>query len=852
MKKKKGFTLIELLAVIVVLAIILVLAVPKILDVIENADKQAYKESAELMAHTAQIQYQTKEVTGSAPVIPEEGITYYYYNNKQVKSFEDGEKEIEITKTDDNYLNFKGDRPFSGTITLTKDKKVIISDLISKNKKWCVKKEATEKQARVGRRTDPEFNCKIEGEDEVVIEDKVACELETNDDKTEYYIDSPCDLYEFSNRVNSGEDFSGKVVKVRNNLDMDLEKINANSDLVKKMKDNYGTTDFSPIGTSTNQFMGTFDGGAKTISNLTINKPSSSNIGLFGYLKSATVYGLNLYDINITGKDNVGLIGQIKGADGAKANVYAISTDKVTIAGNSYVGGVVGTTGNQYVEAKEILFNELNITGTSFVAGVFGQNNNAKFNNILIKNMTLTGSSTLGLFEREPASVFLYVSNSIVENANIITNGGGCYLGNSSSYSNLVTVDGTVKTSGFDSKGINDINYYESLGLDTWIGLDDNNTGYYFDYNYAGEIILKNVIDDPFPSSTKILSSGSGTENDPYLITNEDDWKKVAAYAGFSEIYYKLENDLDFSTKKYYMLGSNITSNNFNSVLYGNDKTIRNVEINGNKGNYLGIIGNLNQGVLYALNLENVTIVGNNYVGLIGSMKGAEGAKANVYAISTDKVTIAGNSYVGGVVGTTGNQYVEAKEILFNELNITGTSFVAGVFGQNNNAKFNNILIKNMTLTGSSTLGLFEREPASVFLYVSNSIVENANIITNGGGCYLGNSENRSNLVTVDGTVKTTGFDSSYIDDIYYYKGIVETVFTGDANGTGYFFDLMDDGKIRLVKAYTLEPSYDESTGETTPGICSIYPCTCECGCDCGPSNGEVATRCQEGCNPNQ
>ena len=130
MKKlnRKGFTLIELLAVIVVLAVILVLAVPKILDVIENADKQAYKESAELMAHTAQIQYQTKEVTGTANKIPEEGITYYYYNNKQVKSFEDAEKEIEITKTDDNYLDFKGDRPFSGTITLTKDKKVIISD----------------------------------------------------------------------------------------------------------------------------------------------------------------------------------------------------------------------------------------------------------------------------------------------------------------------------------------------------------------------------------------------------------------------------------------------------------------------------------------------------------------------------------------------------------------------------------------------------------------------------------------------------------------------------------------------------------------------------------------------------
>ena len=108
MKKKKGFTLIELLAVIVVLSVLLVITVPKILEVIEKADRQAYKESVELMAHTAQIQYQTGEVTGSAPEIPDNGILY---------TFENGEY------TSSDKLNFKGDKPYSGTITLTKDKK---------------------------------------------------------------------------------------------------------------------------------------------------------------------------------------------------------------------------------------------------------------------------------------------------------------------------------------------------------------------------------------------------------------------------------------------------------------------------------------------------------------------------------------------------------------------------------------------------------------------------------------------------------------------------------------------------------------------------------------------------------
>ena len=51
MKKmdKKGFTLIELLAVIVILAIIMVIAVPKILNVIDNSRKSAWKSNIKMI-----------------------------------------------------------------------------------------------------------------------------------------------------------------------------------------------------------------------------------------------------------------------------------------------------------------------------------------------------------------------------------------------------------------------------------------------------------------------------------------------------------------------------------------------------------------------------------------------------------------------------------------------------------------------------------------------------------------------------------------------------------------------------------------------------------------------------------
>ena len=44
--KKKGFTLIELLAIIVILAVIALIATPVMLNVIENARKEAYKDSS--------------------------------------------------------------------------------------------------------------------------------------------------------------------------------------------------------------------------------------------------------------------------------------------------------------------------------------------------------------------------------------------------------------------------------------------------------------------------------------------------------------------------------------------------------------------------------------------------------------------------------------------------------------------------------------------------------------------------------------------------------------------------------------------------------------------------------------
>ena len=74
-KKKNAFTLIELLAVIVILAVILVIAIPRILDVIETSKKDSFKNSAQLIADTAEKKKVSDKLLGKDEEITCENVT---------------------------------------------------------------------------------------------------------------------------------------------------------------------------------------------------------------------------------------------------------------------------------------------------------------------------------------------------------------------------------------------------------------------------------------------------------------------------------------------------------------------------------------------------------------------------------------------------------------------------------------------------------------------------------------------------------------------------------------------------------------------------------------------------------
>ena len=152
---------------------------------------------------------------------------------------------------------------------------------------------------------------------------------------------------------------------------------------------------WQPIGNSSNAFIGRFEGNDFTISNLTIARGGTGQIGLFGRTDSgAEIANLGLLNVNIIGgfSDSVGgLVGRNDG--GTITNSYATGS----VSGDFGVGGLVGrndggTITNSYATGSVS-------GGGSDVGGLVGFNNDGTIMNSYATS-SVSGSGDLrGFFD---------------------------------------------------------------------------------------------------------------------------------------------------------------------------------------------------------------------------------------------------------------------------------------------------------------------------------------------------------------------------------------------------------------------------------------------------------------------
>lgn len=158
-----------------------------------------------------------------------------------------------------------------------------------------------------------------------------------------YQISSADDLEEFRDIVNDGE--TGACAELTANIVLNCNENNQ----------------WTPIGSESNRYNGTFDGNGHTVSGIYINT-SEDYQGLFGYIGiGGTVKDLGIEKSRIKGGNNVG------GIAGYSIGSIEDCYNTGSVSGGNNVGGIAGTA-----DGAKDCHNEGTVSGSDCVGGILG------------------------------------------------------------------------------------------------------------------------------------------------------------------------------------------------------------------------------------------------------------------------------------------------------------------------------------------------------------------------------------------------------------------------------------------------------------------------------------------------
>ncbi|HRX69019.1 MAG TPA: SBBP repeat-containing protein, partial [Tenuifilaceae bacterium] len=228
------------------------------------------------------------------------------------------------------------------------------------------------------------------------------------------------------------------------------------------------------------------------------------------------------------------------------------------------------------------------------------------------------------------------------------------------------------------------------------------------------EVVEEIPSDDVWASAyPELFAGGSGTEDNPFLISNAEQLNNVRQ---FLDAYYLQTADIDLDLapwnegEGWEPIGN--ATIKFSGSYNGNYQIINNLYINRSSVNLQGLFGITSNAVIKNIKLLNVNVTGKNYIGAIA---GQSNYSSIGNCLSTG--TITGTTYVGGLVGF--NQYGDINQC-FSSSNVTGTNYIGGVTGVHQG---DNLLLNSYstgTLTGGDNVG------GLVGTTAVNSLIENS------------------------------------------------------------------------------------------------------------------------------
>lgn len=180
---------------------------------------------------------------------------------------------------------------------------------------------------------------------------------------------------------------------------------------------------------------------------------------------------------------------------------------------------------------------------------------------------------------------------------------------------------------------------------------------------------------------------GSGTEKDPYQITNADQLFEVR---NDLTAYYKVMNDIDLGiwineeNPKQGWASIGTDSNPFMGVFDGNNKTIKGLYINRPNMNSQGFFGYVKSAIVKNICLLNPLVTGNNNVGpIVGTSYNENGNPSDISNNVVIGGIVTGENNVGGIMGLATAPSVASYIITgnFSSAKVQGTSYIGGISG---------------------------------------------------------------------------------------------------------------------------------------------------------------------------
>ncbi|KKW82327.1 hypothetical protein AAV96_00715, partial [Acinetobacter sp. AG1] len=498
---------------------------------------------------------------------------------------------------------------------------------------------------------------------------------------------------------------------------------------------------FNPLGNEFDYFTGRFDGLGHTVSHLTINRPYSYDVGLFGHIDGAVVRNVGLVGGSVIGDSFVGgLVGQsthqslvenvfntgtVQGYgtvgglvggnfDGSTIkNAYA--KGNVTGAQNStYIGGLVGGNDGAVIEN---VYASGNVNGTDIVGGLVGDNNHGGTINNAYATGTVTGEQNVGglvgnnYYDAEVKNA--YATGAVTGNDRVgglvgenlaakientyalgkvtgATAVGGLLGKNvqgvvTNSYwdknkTGLDTSSGSANTSGLTSDEMFNANKFVGFDFDKiWANADNQTTPYFKDHIGPNQVVNKQ---DQLGGYYSVIQNLNQLQNINQNLAGN----------------YLLGNDIDAKNSQFWGDANGIgfnplgdSSHAFTGKLDGLGHQISDLYIYRETTDNVGLFGYIQNANLKSFGVVNSNIKGQNHV---GAVVGNSTQNSQLYSIYSTGSVVGTGDAVGGLVGQ--QQDGSKIESAYSTSQVTGQNHVGGLVGTNQNA-----IIKDTYATGA-------------------------------------------------------------------------------------------------------------------------------------------------------